>query len=66
MLLTNSSQMLCDGPALFCPSLPRSSCIAWISLRKHAHAIYRDFKVVKNENFQLKKKIIFFLFLLKT
>ena len=22
------------------------------SLRKHTHAVYRDFKVVKNENFQ--------------
>ena len=33
----------------------------WFSLRKHAHAIYSDFKVVKNENFQW---IFFYIFLI--
>ena len=36
------------------------------ALRKHVHVIYRKFFGFKNENFHRKKKMIFFLFLLKT
>ena len=32
------------------------------ALRKHAHAIYRDFLAVKIENFQLKNFNIFLIF----
>ena len=33
-----------------------------VALRKLAHAIYRDFKVVKKENFHQKKIDIFLIF----
>ena len=33
-----------------------------VTLRKHAHAIYSDFKIVKNENFQEKSFDIFLIF----
>ena len=33
-----------------------------IALRKHAHAIFSDFTSCKNDNFQMKKIVIFIIF----
>ena len=42
---------------------PKSKKLFLESLRKHAHAIHRDFKVVKNENFQLSFFFFFHIFI---
>ena len=39
---------------------------SYLSSGKHVRAIYRDFLSFKNRKISLKKKMIFFLFLLKT